>query len=88
MKWPSTYLKMRVLGAVDLAPGKTKEERLKHVAGMTFVDEDGVPRRFTWRSIQTWLWCYMLSAALASEKVPFSDRIGIEGSAVVMTGSW
>lgn len=58
MKWPSTYLKMRVLGAVDTAPGRTKEERLKHVAGMTFIDEDGLPRKFTWRSIQTWHWCY------------------------------
>jgi transposase InsO family protein len=58
MKYPSTYLKMRVLGAVDLAPGKTKEDRLKAVAAMTFVDENGIPRRFTWRSIQTWLWCY------------------------------
>jgi transposase InsO family protein len=58
MKWPSTYLKMRVLGAVDTAPGRTKEERLKYVANMTFIDEDGNPRKFTWRSIQTWLWCY------------------------------
>ena len=40
MKWPSPYLKMRVLGAVDTAPGRTKEERLKHVAEMTFVDEE------------------------------------------------
>lgn len=53
MKWPSLYLKMRVLGAVDTAPGRTQQERLKHVASLTFVDEHGLPRRFTWRSIQT-----------------------------------
>ncbi len=58
MKHPSTHLKMRVLGAVDSAPGRTKEERLKHVASLTFMDEDGFGRRFTWRSIQTWLWNY------------------------------
>jgi putative transposase len=58
VKHPTTYLKMRVLGAVDTAPGRTKEERLKHVASLVFTDEDGFPRRFTWRSIQTWLWCY------------------------------
>ena len=58
MKWPSPYLKMRILGAVDTAPGKTQNERLKHVASMVFTDENGIPRQFTWRSIQTWLWCY------------------------------
>lgn len=74
MKWPSTYLKMRVLGAVDLAPGKTKEERLKHVAGMIFLDEDGVPRRFTWRSIQTWLWCYTKLGVMSLQNKARSDK--------------
>lgn len=74
MKNPTTYLKMRVLGAVDLAPGRTKEERLKYVAGLTFVDEDGIPRRFTWRSIQTWLWCYTKLGVMSLQNKKRSDK--------------
>lgn len=74
MKWPSTYLKMRVLGAVDTAPGRTKEERLKHVASMVFMDEDGIARQFTWRSIQTWLWCYTNRGAMSLHNKARSDK--------------
>lgn len=74
MKWPTTYLKMRVLGAVDTAPGRTKEDRLKHVAGMTFVDEDGIPRRFTWRTIQTWHWCYTKLGFISLHNKERSDK--------------
>lgn len=58
MKSPSSYLKMRVLGAIDLAEGKTMQERYEKVAEMTFIDEDGNPRKFTWRTIQTWFYYY------------------------------
>jgi putative transposase len=68
------YLKMRILGAVDTAPGKTKQQRLQHVAGMTFIDEDGSPRRFTWRSIQTWLWCYTKLGHLSLKSKQRSDK--------------
>jgi hypothetical protein len=39
MKQPSVYLKMRVLGAIDTVQGKTRHERIHHVAAMTFLDE-------------------------------------------------
>jgi putative transposase len=58
MKQPSVYLKMRVLGAIDTAQGKTRHQRVHHVAAMTFLDEDGNPRQFTWRTIQTWFYRY------------------------------
>jgi putative transposase len=58
MKQPSVYLKMRVLGAVDTAAGRTRDERMHAVASMTFTDEDGNPRQFTWRTIQTWFYRY------------------------------
>jgi len=74
MKWPSLYLKMRVLGAVDTAPGRTQQDRLKHVASLTFVDEHGIPRRFTWRSIQTWLWCYTKLGFLSLQNKQRSDK--------------
>ena len=58
MKQPSVYLKMRVLGAIDTAPGRTRHERVHNVAAMTFLDEEGNPRQFTWRTIQTWFYRY------------------------------
>ena len=56
MKQPSVYLKMRVLGAVDTVAGRTRDERMHAVAALTFTDEDGHPRPFTWRTIQTWFY--------------------------------
>jgi transposase InsO family protein len=58
MKQPSVYLKMRVLGAVDTVAGRTRDERMHAVAAMTFTDEEGQPRQFTWRTIQTWFYRY------------------------------
>lgn len=58
MKWPSAYLKMRILGAVESAPGKTLEQRIKNTAKLSFTDEDGNPRSFTWRTIATWYYRY------------------------------
>lgn len=58
MRRPSDYLKMRVLGAIDMAEGRTQRERIKAVGEMSFVDENGCSRRFTWRTIETWLMRY------------------------------
>ena len=58
MKNPSAYLKMRVLGAIDSAEGKTRNQRIRNVAALTFTDEEGNPRQFTWRTIQTWYYRY------------------------------
>src|SRR5277367_4172265 len=58
MKQPSVDFKMRVLGAIDTAPGRTRHERILHVAAMTFLDEQGNSRGFTWRTIQTWFYRY------------------------------
>ncbi len=58
MKQTSAYLKMRILGAIESAEGKTHGERVKKVAGLSFIDEDGNSRKFTWRTIQTWHYRY------------------------------
>jgi putative transposase len=58
MKRPSIYVKMKVLGAIDVVEGKTRHERIQNVAQMTFLDEQGNPHRFTWRTIQTWHYRY------------------------------
>src|SRR5436190_625013 len=54
MRNPTPYLKMRVLGAIDMAEGNTIAARIKAVSQMSFTDEEGHPRQFTWRTIQTW----------------------------------
>ena len=58
MKRPSIYVKMKVLGAIDAVQGKSRHERIHNVAQMTFLDEQGDPHRFTWRTIQTWYYRY------------------------------
>ena len=58
MKNPSSYLKMRVLGAIESAQGKTQQERVHNVANMIFIDEYGEKRQFTWRTIYTWYYRY------------------------------
>jgi putative transposase len=54
MKRVSPYLKMRVLGAIEFAPGKSIIERIHHVSGTVFADELDQRFQFTWRTIQTW----------------------------------
>jgi hypothetical protein len=50
MQRVSSYLKMRVLGAIEAAP----VSRIRHVSEQAFLDEDGRRFQFTWRTIQTW----------------------------------
>ncbi len=74
MKQPSVYLKMRVLGAIDTAPGRTRHERIHHVAAMTFLDEEGNPRQFTWRTIQTWFYRYKNHGITGMTHQPRKDK--------------
>jgi putative transposase len=74
MKQPSVYLKMRVLGAVDTVEGRTRHERVHHVAAMTFVDEEGHPRQFTWRTIQTWYYRYKNHGITGMTHQPRKDK--------------
>jgi len=74
MKHPSPYLKMRVLGAIDLAPGKTERDRIRHVAERSFVDEYGHAHTFTWRTIETWLVRYRKHGVTVMHNKPRSDK--------------
>lgn len=58
MKNPSSYLKMRILGAVENAKGKTIKERIITASKLKFTDEQGNERNFTWRTISTWYYRY------------------------------
>jgi putative transposase len=74
MRNPSDYLKMRVLGAIDMAGGDTQRERIRAVAAMTLTDEDGCPRQFTWRTIETWLMRYNKHGVTALTPQGRSDK--------------
>ena len=74
MRNPTAYLKMRVLGAIDMAEGKTIRDRIKAVSQMTFTDEEGHPRQFTWTTISTWLCRYQKHGVTEMENKPRSDK--------------
>ena len=74
MKHPSVYLKMRVLGALDTVDGRTRHDRVHNVAAMTFLDEQGNPRQFTWRTIQTWHYRYKNHGITAMNQQPRKDK--------------
>lgn len=54
MKNPSAYVKMKVLGAIDLAEGSSIRDKIRAVSEKSFQDEEGNLYRFTWRTIETW----------------------------------
>ncbi len=74
MKHSSSYLKMRIMGAIDYASGKSIKERIMNVAAQTFVDEDGHPRQFTWRTISTWLYRYKIRGVTGIENKRRRDK--------------
>jgi len=74
MKHPSAYLRMRVLGAIDLAPGASIRERIKAVSQTIFTDEDGNQRKFTWRTISTWLYRFKINGVTGVQTSVRSDK--------------
>lgn len=74
MKKPSSYLKMQVLGAIENARGRTKQERIKNTAKIRFTDEEGNERSFTWRTISTWYYRYKNYGITGVTPSPRSDK--------------
>lgn len=74
MRNPTPYLKMRVLGAIDMAEGKSIIARIRAVSQTSFTDEDGHPRQFTWRTIQTWYSRYKKHGVTVMENKTRSDK--------------
>lgn len=74
MKNPSSYLKMRVLGAIDYAQGKTIKERIQKASELKFTDEDGNIRQFTWRTISTWFYRYKNYGITGVQATSRSDK--------------
>ena len=74
MQLVSSYLKMRVLGAIESAPGETIVARIRHISEQVFLDEDGRRFRFTWRTIQTWYSRYKKDGTTTVLPKPRSDK--------------
>lgn len=74
MKRPSAYLKMQVLGAIEVASGHCHDARIKNVANMTFADEHGDRHQFTWRTIQTWYYRYKKHGITGVNTSPRADK--------------
>jgi putative transposase len=74
MKRTSIYLKLQVIGAVDSEEGPTVKSRIRKVAKRTFHDEDGRPRVYRWRTIQTWVSLYRQGGVEMLKNSPRSDR--------------
>lgn len=56
---PSLELRLRVLSAVEYAPGDSVRDRIKNVALRTFTDDlSSHSYQFTWRTIETWVYRY------------------------------
>jgi transposase InsO family protein len=72
---PPLELKLRVLAAIDYAPGNSIRERIKSVSWRTFRDEHtGQDYRFTWRTIETWVYRYKKHGITTLDKQTRSDK--------------
>jgi len=74
-KKPPFELRLRVLSAVDYAPGHSIRARIKKVAERTFTDEQtGCEYQFTWRTISTWLYRFKKNGLTSLDNKTRADK--------------
>jgi hypothetical protein len=72
---PPLELRLRVLSAIDYAPGNSIRARIKSVSGRTFVDnQTGHDYRFTWRTIETWCYRFKKHGLTTLDKQTRADK--------------
>lgn len=72
---PPLEIRLRVLAAIDYAPGTTLRERIQHTATQSFLDPtSGIDYRFTWRTISTWLYRYKKNGVTTLDNATRSDK--------------
>jgi putative transposase len=72
---PSLALRLRVLSAIDYAPGDNLRQRIKQVSQRTFVDEPSAQSyQFTWRTIETWCYRFKKHGITTLDKQPRRDK--------------
>ena len=74
-KTPPLEVRLRVLSAVDYAPGGSIRERIRHVSRQTFKDQQsGIEYTFTWRTISTWLYRFKKYGVTTMENKTRADK--------------
>jgi len=72
---PPFELRLRILSAIDYAPGNSIRARIKSVAARTFTDEQtGYDYQFTWRTISTWLYRFKKRGITTLDNKTRSDK--------------
>jgi hypothetical protein len=72
---PPLEIRLKVLGAIDYAQGRTTRERIKALCGQTFTDQHtGLVYQFTWRTISTWLYRYKKNGITTLENKTRCDK--------------
>ncbi len=72
---PPLELRLRILSAIDYAPGNSIQARIKSVASRTFTDEQtGYDYQFTWRTISTWLYRFKKRGITTLDNKTRSDK--------------
>lgn len=72
---PPIEIRLKVLSAIDYAPGKSIRERIKQVAQRTFIDDHtGIEYQFTWRTISTWLYRYKKHGVTSLDNKTRADK--------------
>lgn len=74
-KNPPLELRLRVLSAIDYAPGNSIVARIKNVSQRTFIDEQtDCTYQFTWRTISTWLYRFKKHGITTLDNKTRSDK--------------
>lgn len=74
-KKPPIELRLRILSAVDYAPGDSIRARIKKVAERTFCDQHtGCEYQFTWRTISTWLYRFKKNGITSLDNKTRADK--------------
>jgi putative transposase len=74
-KYPSLELRLRVLSAIDYAPGNSIQARIKSVSERRFKDEQtDCVYQFTWRTISTWLYRFKKRGITTLDNKTRSDK--------------
>lgn len=72
---PPLNMRLRVLTAIDYAPGHSIRARIQHVAERSFRDDHTqIDYQFTWRTISTWLYRYKKHGITTLENKTRADK--------------
>ena len=72
---PSFELRLRVLSAIDYAPGDSIQARIKSVSERTFSDaQTNTTYQFTWRTISTWLYRFKKNGMTTLDNKTRADK--------------